>query len=100
MAQTKYADHIAQAKVRKPGTLDRETYLQRAREFCKRGFDLPQTKIPPLAVVAIRKAARDREEMRRKITEEMSNTALAKKWGVHQRTIEKILRYETAAHIP
>ena len=80
--------------------MNRAEYQQRASEFCKRGFDLPQTKIPPLAVVAIRDAARKREELRREINEKFSNAALAKQWGVHIRTIEKILSYETARHVP
>jgi transcriptional regulator GlxA family with amidase domain len=67
--------------------------------MAKRGFDLPQTKIPPLAVIAIREAARKREAMRKEITERYSNEALAQQWGVHKRTIEKILSYETAKHI-
>lgn len=79
--------------------MNRAEYQQRASEFCKRGFDLPQTKVPPLAVVAIRDAARKREELRREINEKYSNAALAKQWGVHVRTIEKILSYETARHI-
>lgn len=65
-----------------------------------RGFGLPQTKIPPLAVIAIREAARKREQLRREINERYSNTALAKQWGVHVRTIEKILSYATARHVP
>lgn len=79
--------------------MNRAEYQQRASEFCKRGFDLPQTKVPPLAVVAIRDAARKREELRREINEKFSNAALAKQWGVHIRTIEKILSYETARHV-
>lgn len=79
--------------------MNRAEYQQRASEFCKRGFDLPQTKVPPLAVVAIREAARKREELRREINEKYSNAALAKQWGVHVRTIEKILSYETARHV-
>lgn len=79
--------------------MTRHEYRQRAGEFCARGFDLPQTKIPPLAVIAIREAARKREQMRKQITEQYSNAALAKQWGVHPRTIEKILSYETAKHI-
>ena len=79
--------------------MTRDEYQLRAGEFCKRGFDLPQTKIPPLAVIAIREAARKREAMRKEITERYSNEALAKQWGVHKRTIEKILSYETAKHI-
>lgn len=79
--------------------MTRDEYQIRAGEFCKRGFDLPQTKVPPLAVIAIREAARKREQLRAEITAKYSNAALAKEWGVHPRTIEKILSYETAKHI-
>ncbi len=79
--------------------MTRDEYLIRAGEFCKRGFDLPQTKVPPLAIIAIREAARKREELRREITEKYSNAALAKKWGVHPRTIEKIISYTTGKHV-
>lgn len=79
--------------------MKREEWQTRAKEFVKRGFDLPQTKVPPLAVIAIREAARKREELRAEINNKYSNAALAKEWGVHQRTIEKILSYETAKHI-
>lgn len=79
--------------------MTRLEYQQRAGEFCKRGFDLPQTKVPPLAVIAIREAARKREQLRQEINHKYSNAALAKQWGVHPRTIEKILSYETARHI-
>lgn len=79
--------------------MTRDEYQLRAGEFCKRGFDLPQTKIPPLAIIAIREAARKREQMRAEITAKYSNAALAKEWGVHPRTIEKILSYETGKHI-
>lgn len=79
--------------------MTRDEYLQRAGEFCKRGFDLPQTKVPPLAIIAIREAARKREQLRAEITERYSNKALAKEWGVHTRTIEKIINYTTGKHI-
>lgn len=79
--------------------MTRNEYLLNPSAYCKRGFDLPQTKIPPLAVVAIREAAKKREELRREITDKYSNAALAKQWGVHPRTIEKILSFETARHI-
>jgi hypothetical protein len=80
--------------------MNRSEYLIRAHEFCKRGFDLPQTKLPPLAVVAIREAARKRAELRREIDEKYSNVALAKQWRVHVRTIEKVLSYETWRQVP
>lgn len=65
----------------------------------KRGMDLPHTKLHPGAIRQIRQAAEDRERMRREITDRFSNAALAKKWGVHVRTIEKVLNYETARHV-
>ena len=80
--------------------MKRDEYLSTAKFTAKRGFDLPQTKVPPLAVVAIREAARKREAMRQEINAKYSNAALAKQWGVHVRTIEKILSYETARHVP
>mgnify|MGYP001173896897 CR=1 FL=1 len=80
--------------------MTRDEWKIRAAELAKRGFDLPHTKVPPLAVVAIRQAAKKREEMRREINDKYSNSALAKQWGVHVRTIEKILSYETARHVP
>jgi len=80
--------------------MERFEYELRAGEFCKRGFDLPQTKIPPLAIIAIRDAARKRVVLRNEINEKYSNKALAKQWQVHERTIEKILSYETGRHIP
>ena len=79
--------------------MTRDEYLCNTRQFAKRGFDLPHTKVPALAVIAIREAARTREDMRKAINEKYSNAALAKQWGVHVRTIEKILSYETARHV-
>jgi len=80
--------------------MNRDQWKIRAAELAPRGFDLPQTKVPPLAVVAIREAARARDKLRREISDKYSNEALARQWGVHVRTIEKIISYETARHIP
>jgi hypothetical protein len=80
--------------------MNRAEYLVNARLYCKRGFELPQTKLPPLAIVAIRQAAKRRVELRKEINDTLSNAALAKQWGVHERTIEKVLNYTTAKHIP
>ena len=79
--------------------MTRDEYLVNPGAHCKRGFDLPHTKLPPLAVVSIRESARRREQMRQEITDKYSNAALAKAWGVHVRTIEKVLSYETARHV-
>lgn len=79
--------------------MTREEYLLNASSTCKRGWDLPQTKLPPLAILSIRESARRREQLRKEINDTLSNKALAKAWGVHQRTIEKVLTYETARHV-
>ena len=49
----------------------------------------------PLDVAEIRSAARQRQSLRQYIAANLSNAALAKKFGVHERTIEKILSRET-----
>ena len=77
----------------------RPEYEISARITAKRGMELPQTKLPSVAILEIRKAAAMREQLRREITEQYSNDALARKWGVHARTIEKVLSFETARHV-
>lgn len=84
---------------RHESTLERGEYLSRAREFALRGQDLPQTKLLDLDVTAIRSAARQRESLRQHIRDNLSNEALARKFNVHVRTVEKILQYETWSHI-
>lgn len=80
---------------RRPGVMPRAEYQVRARELAPRGMDLPQTKLLPLQVAAIREAVALREKLSREITEKYSNAALAKAFGVHIRTIEKCVAYET-----
>lgn len=82
-------------QTRRDKTLERGEYLSRVREFAARGIDLPQTKLGLDEVDAIRSAARQRENMRQYIANNLSNEALAQKFGVHRRTIEKALSYET-----
>ena len=79
--------------------LERAEYLPRAREFAARGEELPQTKLLALDIVSIRSAARQRENLRQHIRGTLSNAALAKAHGVHERTIEKVLAYETGSHV-
>jgi hypothetical protein len=80
--------------------LERGEYLSRARSMALRGQELPQTKLLDLDIVSIRSAAKQRENLRKHIRDNLSNEALAKQYGVHVRTIEKALSYETGSHIP
>ena len=75
--------------------LHRDEWEQRRTEFVRRGLELPQAKLMPLDVAEIRSAARQRQSLRSHIASNLSNAALAKKFGVHERTIEKILSRET-----
>lgn len=98
MAQTKYSKDNGRA-IRRPGTLARDEYLCRVHEFCARGQDLPQTKLMPLDIGEIRSAARQRENLRKHIRENLSNAALAKVYGVHVGTIEKVISRQTGSHV-
>ena len=79
--------------------MTRDEYLIRQREFSARGMDLPQSKLTPLEVEAIRSAATQRESLRKHIRERLSNDALARDLGVHVRTVEKVLARETWSHV-
>ena len=66
--------------------LPREQYILRADEYCKRGHDLPQTKLTTEQV----KEAREYNKTAKQ---------LAAEFGCHYRTIEKIRAYETWRHV-
>lgn len=65
-----------------------EYNLWGAKATCLRGNDLPQTKLNPEIVRAIR-------ENRRGLTRKQ----LAAQYGVHYRTVEKIHYFESWTHI-
>lgn len=79
--------------------MNRTEYQSRQHEFQPRGMDLHQSKLLDLDIGAIRSAAKQRENLRQYIRDELSNAALARKFGVHVRTIEKILAYESWSHL-
>lgn len=79
--------------------LDRAEYSSRARSMALRGQELPQTKLLDIDIITIRSAAKQRENLRKYIRENLSNEALAKQYGVHIRTIEKCVQYHTGSHL-
>lgn len=81
------------------GEMTRDEYLIRQHEFQPRGMQLPQSKLTPLEVEAIRSAAKQREALRKHIRDKLSNDALARDLGVHVRTIEKVLARESWGHV-
>ena len=98
MAASKYAQNVGGAQRRSP--LTRQEYQLRASELAVRGQDLPQSKLLDLDVISIRSAARQRESLKKHIRDNLSNEALAKRHGVHVRTIEKALARETHCALP
>jgi len=84
---------------RRPSIKERGEYLARVHEYCARGQDISKSKLLDLDVISIRSAARQRESLRKHITENLSNKALAKQYGVCMRNIEKILTRETWSHV-
>ncbi len=80
--------------------MDIHEYRQRQRELAARGQELPQTKLLDMDVITIRSAARQRESLRKHIRDNLSNEALARQFGVHIRTIEKVLTRDTHSNLP
>ena len=63
-----------------------------------RGTALPQTKLTENDVDLIRRCVAERERMRREANK-LSNQQLAEKFGVHQRTIERITQNRGWIHV-
>ncbi len=99
MARTKYAATFVKS-ARRDGTLSRDEYLLRAHELAPRGQDLPQSKLLDLDIAAIRSAARQRENLRQYIADNLTNKALGKRFGVSEHSIEKIINRVTWSHLP
>jgi DNA invertase Pin-like site-specific DNA recombinase len=79
--------------------MNRDEWQQRARELAPRGEALPQSKLTDDDVLAIRAAQKERDAQRQRIATELSNAALARRFGVHVRTVEKVLQRDTWAHL-
>lgn len=84
---------------RSDSVLERAEYLSRARSMALRGQELNHAKLLDIDVVSIRSAAKQRENLKKHIRENLSNEAIAKSYGIHVRTVEKVLSYETWSHL-
>ena len=98
MAQTNYSKSFGKES-RNEKTLERGEYLSRSREFARKGEELAHAKLNAEAVEEIKSAVVQRDKLREYIKMNLSNHALAEKHGVHCRTIERIVQYETWTHI-
>ena len=98
MAQTNYSKSFGKA-VRKDSVQSRDDYNSNAIAHALRGTDLPQSRFSEDDVLEIRSAIKQRESMRQYIKDNLSNEALAIKFNVHYRTIERIIQRETWVHL-
>lgn len=78
--------------------LARDEYVLRAVELAPRGELLPQAKLTREQVLDIKSAVIQRDGLKTYIKDNLTNKALAKRFGVHRRTIEKIVSNETWIH--
>jgi len=72
--------------------LDRQEWLSMAHLYAKRGNELPQSKLDPDRVARIRN-----DYVKNSRTN--GAPALARREGLHVRTIEKVLNRETWCHV-
>lgn len=79
--------------------IHRDEWEQRRTEFVLRGQDLPRAKLLDLDVITIRSAKKQREALLKHIRENLSNAALARQFGVHERTVEKVMSRESWSHL-
>ena len=73
-----------------------------AKQFyftAKRGEDLPQSKLTEDDVRLIRQAHAEALAEIKRLQQHVSARALAEKFGVHVRTIEKVLSYQSWRHV-
>lgn len=68
------------------------------RTKVKRGEELPQAKLNQKKVAEIRELVEIRQAMKKRASE-LSNANLAKKYGVHVRTIDRVTTGETWGHV-
>lgn len=65
----------------------------------KRGSDLPQSKLNETLVRKIREDYETARAEIKRLQTEYSSKGLAKRYGVHHRTMDKVLSGETWSHI-
>jgi hypothetical protein len=79
--------------------MNRMEYKIRAYELAKRGTQLEQAKLDEKTVRMIRKDHARKLKIIKLLNAKYSAKALAKRFRVHHRTIEKILTWETWTHV-
>ena len=78
--------------------IHRDEWEQRRTEFVNRGDALIHSKLTSDDVTEIRSIAIQRERLRSHIKANLSNAAVAKRFSVSERAIERVLSRQTWSH--
>jgi hypothetical protein len=79
--------------------MDLATYKQNAKQFAKRGSELAHSKLDEDAVLDIRSADRQRLKLLAYIRENLSHDAMARKHGVSNTAIDRVLSRRNWSHV-
>lgn len=66
---------------------------------CKRGIELPQSKLNETLVKKIRYEHAEKERAKRELDERYSAAAFAKRYGVSVSAMEKVLSFQSWRHV-
>ncbi|NHR08375.1 hypothetical protein HA052_24595 [Chromobacterium haemolyticum] len=77
----------------------REWQSTGARLYAKHGTELPQAKADEAVVARIRRLHARKQRLIERLNRDYSAAGLARRFGLHVRTVEKMLRRESWAHV-
>lgn len=80
--------------------MDRREYCATgARLYALHGTELPQAKADEAVVTKIRRLHARKQRLIERLNRDYSAAGLARRFGLHVRTVEKMLRRESWAHV-
>ena len=92
------ADEVNMCKHFKRQRATRAEYLAHPAQFARRGEDCNH-RITTSQARAIKQAIAEREKLRLYITENLTNEALAKRFKIHRRTVDRISESRGWVHV-
>lgn len=96
MTNTNLADSVRDHQIHEVSS--KTEFLLKRRKRAKRGAELPQTKITDDALITIRSAIKQRENLRAYMEKNLTNKALAVALGVSVSTIERVVSIQNFQH--
>lgn len=79
--------------------MTREEYRSNARLIARRGSECPSAKLDEATVAWIRRTHARKQRLVKKLNERYGVKGIAKRLGLHVRTIERILQHNGWVHV-